>query len=73
MKGGSETFASQLLELMCPIKASSIFVQYSDITDIVISDMSVSEKWDALQNVQLLQIPLNNIMKKDGRINIALE
>lgn len=58
---------------MCPIKASSIFVQYSDITDIVISDMSVSEKWDTLQNVQMLQIPLNNIMKKDGRINIALE
>lgn len=35
--------------------------------------MSVIDKWDALQNVQMAQIPLDCIMKKDERVNIALE
>ena len=35
--------------------------------------MSVVDKWDALQNVQMVQIPLDCIMRKDKRVNIALE
>lgn len=35
--------------------------------------MSVIDEWDALQNVQIVQIPLDYIEKKDGRVNIALE
>lgn len=35
--------------------------------------MSVIDKWDALQHVQMVHIPLDYIMKKDGRVNTALE
>lgn len=35
--------------------------------------MSVTDKWGALQNVQMGQILLDSIMKKDGRVPLALE
>lgn len=35
--------------------------------------MPIVDKWDALQNVQMVQIPLDCIIKKDEKVNLALE